>query len=52
VDHIVRSGAFRSRNVDALFFMLGCFGVDPVKSAMKYITSNLHFYIRCDLWVM
>jgi hypothetical protein len=24
VDHIVRSGAFRSRNVDALFFMLGC----------------------------
>jgi hypothetical protein len=49
--HIVHSGAFGARNVDALFFMLGWLSAVSIKRTLGHVTPNLCFCIRWDLWV-
>jgi hypothetical protein len=47
---IVHSGASEVRNIDALFLMLRWVRIRQ-KSALGYVTPNLYFCIRSDLWV-
>jgi multisubunit Na+/H+ antiporter MnhB subunit len=51
VGHVVHSGVFGVRNVDALLFMLGGPGAISIKRTPGHVTSNLCFCIRWDLWV-
>jgi hypothetical protein len=49
--HVVHFGAQGARNVDALFLCSGRTGTDSIKSAVRHVTPNLCFCIRCDLRV-
>jgi hypothetical protein len=50
--HIVHSGASGSRNVDALFLMLGWDQYRSQKSALEYVMLNMCFCILRDFWFM
>jgi hypothetical protein len=51
VGHVVHSGVFGARNIDALLFMLGWLVVVSIKSMLGHVSPNFCFCIRWDLWV-
>jgi hypothetical protein len=49
VGHVVCSGAFSARNVNALFLMLGWAQCGPHKRVPGHVMLNLCICSRCDL---
>jgi hypothetical protein len=51
MDHVIRSGASVTQNIDTLFFMLGWARCGSQKKVPGQVTPNLCFCIQWDLRV-